>query len=176
MPTLGEMRWDDLFADLAAQFDAAHTSLDEQEVAEMARAEAATTTLVDRLRGRTGHELRLHLTGGHDRSGTLIRAHPDWFVLADGARRSLVPAAAIAVAWPLGRAAPAPGGLSGRLPLGQALRALAAEALPVLIVSTAGQFWGRIVRVGADHFDLRTETGVLAIAWSALVAVDSRTA
>ncbi len=168
------MRWDDLFADLVAQFDAAQASVSEEEIADMARAEAATTTLTDRLRARVGAEVRLRLVGGHDRRGRIVQAHPCWLVLADGPRRSLVPSGAIALAWPLGGAAPPPSRLGTGLPFGHALRALAAEGTAIHAVTTAGEHRGRIVRVGADHLDLRTPTTVLSLATAALLAIDSR--
>ncbi|QGH68861.1 hypothetical protein [Pseudactinotalea sp. HY158] len=168
------MRWDDLFADLAAQFDAAQVSVSEEEIADMARAEAATTALADRLRARLGAQVHLRLHGAHSRQGRLVQAHADWFVLASGHRRSLVPATAIALAWPLAGTAPPAAGLSRRLPFGHALRALAAAAPSVLAVSTAGEHHGRIVRVGRDHLDLATPAAVLSIGWTALLTLDSR--
>ena len=59
-----QMRWDDLFADLAAQFDAAAGDQMPIEVAELAEAEIAGTVLADRWRARRGAALQIRLRDG----------------------------------------------------------------------------------------------------------------
>src|SRR5690625_7666111 len=97
------MRWDDLFADLQAQLQAATDVEAHLEVVELAEAEIARTAMADRWRARRGQALHVRLRDGSDRDGTVVDAAQEWFVLARGSRRVLVPAAAVVLARPLGR-------------------------------------------------------------------------
>jgi hypothetical protein len=167
------MRWDALFADLQAQWDAEVRAGDDAEILELAEAEAAGTTIGDRLRARRDGELNLRLLDGSDRTGRVADVAQEWVLLADGERRHLVPVAAVALAWPLGGAAPAASAVERALSLGHVLRALAGEGQPVLLRTWGGDHTGRIVRVGADHLDLSTPVGVLSAPWTAILSVSS---
>lgn len=168
-----QMRWDDLFADLQAQLHAAAETEAQWEVAELAETEIARTTMADRWRARRGQDLQVRLGDGSDRDGTVVDAATEWFVLARGGRRILVPGAAVVLVRPLGPSAPPPGRVERALGLGHVLRAMAHEHLAVGVCTLAGTYRGRLVRVGADHVDVATDGGVVTVAWRALVSVES---
>jgi hypothetical protein len=168
------VRWDSLFADLQAQWEAELRADDDAEIRDLAEAEAAGTRFADRLRARRGAPLSLRLVDGSDRGGVASDVANEWVLLAEGERRHLVPVRAIALAWPLGGAAPAPGVLERGLGLGHVLRGLAGEGQEVVVSTLGGDHPGLLVRVGADHVDMATPTGILAIPWSALLSVSSR--
>lgn len=174
------MRWEDLFADMVGQLDALVRSDVEDEVAELAVAAIAQTRLADRLRARHGATLTVRLVDASTLSGEVVDVAPAWVLIGQGLRRWLVPATAIALAWPLGAVAPEPGRVEQRLGLGHALRALASEHVPVHVRTCAGDYDGVIVRVGADHLDLVTadsrddgDRRVLTLATTAILAVGS---
>lgn len=167
------MRWDDLFSDLQAQWDAQLRVDGDAEIRELAEAETAATTFGDRIRARRGGTLSVRLADGSDRVGEVVDVAQQWVLLGDGDRRHLVPTAAISLAWPLGHAAPAPGAVERALGLGHVLRALAGEGAGVMVRTAGGDQAGRIVRVGADHLDLAGAAGVLSIPWHALLSVSS---
>ena len=167
------MAWDDVFAELAAEFAAAEREEDEARLGDLVAAELAGTTFADRCRARGGSRLTLRLADGSSRTGTVRDATRAWVMLADGDRRTLVPLSAVVLAWPLHGSAPEPGLVEKRIGLGHALRALAEEQVAVLVRTTAGDHRGRIVRVGADHLDLAAEPGVLSVPWRALLSVDA---
>lgn len=170
-----QMRWDDLFADLQAQFDAAAAQDVTLEVAELAEAEIAGTTIADRWRARRGQTLQMRLRDGSDREGVVADAAQEWVVLARGIRRSLIPRAAVVLAQPLGPSAPGASAVERALSLGHVLRALAQEHLEVLVHTMAGAYRGRLVRVGADHCDVLVAGRTLTISWQGLVSIDSGT-
>jgi hypothetical protein len=167
------VRWESLFADLQAQWEAELRADDDAEIRELAEAEAAGTRLGDRLRARRGEPLTLRLVDGSDRSGVVGDVAQEWLLLAEGERRHLVPVAAIALAWPLAGAAPAPSRVERGLGLGHVLRALAGEGQHVVVRTRGGDHTGLVVRVGADHVDLATAVGVLTVPWAALLSVSS---
>lgn len=168
------VRWDALFADLQAQWEAELRAEDDAQILEMAQAEAAGTRFGDRLRARRGSPLTVRLADGSDRVGLVSDVAQEWVLLAEGERRHLVPVAAIALAWPLAGAAPAPSAVERGLGLGHVLRALAEEGQDVVVRTSGGDHTGRLVRIGADHLDLATATGVLTVPWPAMLSVSSR--
>lgn len=167
------MRWDDVFAELAAELSAAVREEGEAQLGELVAAEVAGTTFADRCRARRGQPLTVRLQDGSTRSGSVRDATRTWVLLAEGDRRCLVPLSAVALAWPLHGSAAEPGPVEARIGLGHALRALAEQRLPVLLCTAAGDHRGQIVRVGADHIDLAGDAGVLTVPWRALLSVDS---
>ncbi|WP_156251926.1 hypothetical protein [Pseudactinotalea terrae] len=168
------MRWDSLFADLQAQWEAELRADDDAEIRDLAEAEAAGTRFADRLRARRGAPLSVRLADGSDRVGMVSDVAHEWVLLAEGERRHLVPVSAIALAWPLGGAAPAPGPIERGLGLGHVLRGLAGEGQDVVVSTRGGDYAGLLVRVGADHVDVAAATGILTIPWPALLSVSSR--
>lgn len=167
------VRWDALFADLQAQLEAEQRTDHDVEIRDLAEAEVAGTRFADRLRALVGGPLTVRLIDGSDWAGMVADAAPEWLLLAQGERRHLVPAAAIALAWPLAGIAPAAGRVESRLGLGSVLRALAAEGQAVMVRTRAGDHNGLLVRVGADHLDVAAAAGVLSVPWSALLSVSS---
>ncbi|QOR69704.1 hypothetical protein IM660_13635 [Ruania alkalisoli] len=167
------MRWDDVFAELQAQFDAALQADSDAELAELVQAEVAGIEWIDRCRARRGEVLTVRLADGSDRSGTVLEATRSWVRLALGERRCLIPAHAVVAAWPLGPRAPEPGPIEARLGLGHALRALAADGADVMVRSLAGDHRGRLTRVGADHLDMLTAHATVTLTWSGLLSVES---
>lgn len=167
------MRWDALFADLQAQWEAEERTAGDEEIRELAEAEIATTRFADRVRARRGERLSVRLSDASDRVGLVVDVAQEWMLLADGERRHLVPLSAVALAWPLAGSAPPPTAVERGLGLGHVLRALASEGQEVSVRTHGGDHAGRVVRVGADHLDVATRAGVLSVPWAALLSVSS---
>jgi hypothetical protein len=141
-------RWEALFADLAAELDAAEAAELDAEVRDRARRELAAITLADRVLGALGTAVTVTTAAGPVR-GTLDDAAPDWMLVGG----TLVPASAVHTIAGLGPNATAPGPV--RLTFGYALRALARRRVPVAVTLDDGTtLHGTFDRVGADHADL----------------------
>ncbi len=169
------VRWDALFDDLEAQLAAAEAGDRATAVADLTRAEHATITLVERLRGTAG-AVTLELRDGSAVTGELRDAASEWVLVGELRRQHLVPAGAIATVAGLGRhAQPSRSARSDRLGLGHVLRALMRDRRPVQVRTPAGAFPGWIARVGKDHVDLEMSPGAThgtrAVPWSALLCV-----
>jgi hypothetical protein len=169
------VRWEALFGDLQGQWDAAVRAEDESRIADLAEYEMGRVHLADRLRARRDGELTVRLLDGRELAGRVLDAAPQWLLLGRGERRVLVPAAAVAMAWPLGAVAPGPGVVESRLGVPHVLRAIAREGLTVCLRTLAGEVRGRIVRVGADHVDVAPDPARarMTVALAALLAVES---
>jgi hypothetical protein len=76
-----ELRWERLFADLEAEFDAAEESERAAEIADRVRQERGRLRLVDRLRGSIGRELSIRVLGVGRVEGTVGSVGPDWVLL-----------------------------------------------------------------------------------------------
>lgn len=149
------MRWEALFADMEAQLDAAHAAERAVEVADLTRAELASVELGDRLLGAQGVDVRLVVAGGQQVAGRLLEVATQWLLVAEGARRALVPLTAVVAVRGLPvHSAPAAGEVARRLGLGPVLRALARDRVAVRVQAEGCELAGRIERVGADHLDL----------------------
>jgi len=153
------MRWQRLFADLQAQFEAAGDEEGRSEWASRARAEMGAVRLADRLGGSIGARLVLTCRGAGRVSGALTEVGPDWLLLADErGREQLVSSAAVRAVAGLGRwTAPAegPGPVRARMDLRRALRGLARDRSAVQVVLDEGTvLTGTIDRVGADYLEL----------------------
>jgi hypothetical protein len=152
------MRWQQLFADLSAQFEQAGSAEQRAELASRARAETAAVRLADRLRGALGAEVALDCRGAGWVTGRLADAGADWLLLEDGRGGELLVAlAAVRVAGGLGRwtGVAEEGPVRARLDLRRALRALARDRSPVQVVLDDGAVLGGTVdRVGADFVEL----------------------
>jgi hypothetical protein len=152
------MRWQQLFADLQAQFEAEETAAEHAESASRARAEIGTLGIADRLRGAIGSPLVLGCGGAGALAGTLVDVGADWLLVEDdGARQALVAMAALRSVSGLGRrtGAPEAGTVRGRLDLRRALRGLARDRSAVQIVlDDGGVVSGTLDRVGADYVEL----------------------
>ncbi|MGO1172698.1 MAG: hypothetical protein ACTHXO_01185 [Actinomycetaceae bacterium] len=168
------MAWEELLlADLSGEFEAAQRAEQLFEASELVEAEAATRTLVDRWRALVGGDVALTVAGGDDVAGQLLDANAHWLLLADGRRRSLVPAHAVVLVRGLGRTAGDPSPVVARHSFAAALRRIARAGGPVRIDDAAGGRTGRLLRIGADHLDLRVDPGnqVVAVALAAVRVV-----
>ena len=152
------MRWQALFDDLEAQYDAARAAELAAEVADRSRREAALLRLVDRLRPAVGSVVGVHLSGTGLLRGRLEDCGTDWLLLSEeGAREVLVPLTAVLGVLGVGARAEAPqdSPVAKRLDLRWALRGLARSRSSVAVVLTDGEVvTGTVDRVGADHVDL----------------------
>lgn len=171
------MRWDDLFADLEAQLDAAGQAGLVAEVADRTRREAADLALVDRLRASCGARVVIGVAGVGAVDGMLSEVGPSWLLVGEAAgREALVPLPAVLSVRGLGaRTAPAGSGgrVFARLGLGAALRGIARDRAVVTILLRDGTAVpGRVDRVGADFVEVTVagpeaaEPGARAGVWT----------
>lgn len=152
------MRWDGLFADLEAQAEALGQAERAAEIEDRTRSEVARLTVVDRLRGSVGSEVRLLGLGNVILQGELRRVHSEWVLLAQPhGRESIVRVGAILAVAGLDRAAlTAAGGsvVDARLGLSFALRRIARDRSGVRVHLVDGVLAGTVDRVGADFLEL----------------------
>jgi hypothetical protein len=181
------MRWQQLFADLSAQWEEAEASAERLESASRARAEFGGVLLADRLRGAEGARVVLRCHGAGLVAGAVADVGPDWVLLADerGVEVLVATAAVLAVSG-VGRRTALPteaGVVAGRLDLRRAVRGLARDRSQVQVVLVDGAVvTGTIDRVGADFCEVAEHPidearrgsavqGVTAVALSALAVV-----
>jgi hypothetical protein len=166
-----------LEADLAA-LAAAESDLErDAEVAERTRIERTSITLADRLRGARG-PVELSTAGGGRTAGTVTEVGDGWVLLARvpdlrhaGATEHLVALDRVTTVRGLGRAVVPPGPWTGRT-LTSALRAWCRDRSEVtvrLVDGTAVR--GLASAAYADHLELSTAGGTLALALAALAVV-----
>jgi hypothetical protein len=183
------MRWDELFADLEGQLEAAEGAELAAEVADRTRHETAQLWLIDRLVPAAGHDVRLHLRGAGPVSGRLDRVGAEWLLVSEAAgRQALVPVAAVLSAAGLGALSRAPGQetrVFARLGLGSALRAIARDRVQVVVGLVDGAaVTGTVDRVGADFVEVaehgpgeprrqREVSGMRAVPFAAIAIVRS---
>jgi hypothetical protein len=153
------MRWQQLFADLQAQFEAEEEAVERAESASRTRAEVGAVELADRLRGALGLPLTLACGGAGTVAGALVDVGPDWLLVEDdGVRSCLVASSAVRSVAGLGRrtaAAEPAGPVRARLDLRRALRGLARDRSAVQVVLDDGSVLaGTLDRVGADYVEL----------------------
>jgi hypothetical protein len=153
------MRWQQLFADLQAQFEQEEAAAEQAEAASRARSEIGAVRLVDRLRGATGSAVVLQCAGAGQRGGTLVDVGPDWLLLVDDLGRDvLCAAAAIRSVAGLARRTAATeeeGAVAAAWDLRRALRALARDRAAVhVVLADGGVLAGTLDRVGADFVEL----------------------
>jgi hypothetical protein len=161
------MRWQQLFADLEAQFVEAASASERAEEASRARLEVGSLVLSDRLRGALGQPVQLRCRGTGQVGGTLADVGVDWLLLEDDVGRELlVSRGAVLAVGGLGRltAASRPAGaVWTRLDLRWALRALARDRAAVQVVVDDGAVLsGTVDRVSADHLELAEHEGDVA--------------
>jgi hypothetical protein len=181
------VRWEQLFADLEAQFAARSPDDESVEAPSRSRAEYGRLLLADRLRGARGWPVTLTCRGAGELSGRLVDVGVDWLLLTDPIGRELLVASAAVRAVGGLRTATAPpaeaGPVTRRLDLRRALRGLARDRAPLQCLLDDGSVLsGTVDRVGADFLELaehpldlprRREavTGVRAVVLDAVAAV-----
>ncbi|OHV37673.1 MULTISPECIES: hypothetical protein [Pseudofrankia] len=158
------MRWEALFADLEAQWDAAEAAELAAEVADRSRLEIGYLRLVDRLRPAVGHRMRFDILGqpGPERgviTGRLLALGADWLLAEDaGGGEALIPVRSLLAVRGLRGEAAHPGHegrVGARLDLRHALRGVARDRSGCLVMLADGRtVSGTIDRVGADFVDL----------------------
>jgi small nuclear ribonucleoprotein (snRNP)-like protein len=152
------MRWEDLFADLEQQWDALAEGERQAEIAERTRAEFAQLTLVDRLRGSEGREVRVRTRGDQDVEGRLGRVGADFLLLVLPRCECVLPLSAVSAVTGLGDASvpeSAAGAVRARLGLGSVLRRVAADRSQVSVVTAGGAMLnGSLQRVGSDFVEM----------------------
>ncbi len=153
------MRWQQLFADLEARFEAEQDAADRAETSSRVRHEVGASRWADRVAGAIGSSVVLQCRGAGTVAGTLGEVGSDWLLLVDGqGRESLVASAAVRAISGLGRrTAPAveAGPVRSRLDFRRALRGLARDRAAVQVVLDDGvSLVGTIDRVGADYVEL----------------------
>jgi len=158
------LRWEALFADLEAQWEAAESAELAAEVEDRSRREIGYLRLVDRLRPAVGHRLRFDVVGqaGPERgaiTGRLLALGPDWLLVEDvGGGEVLVPSRSLLAVRGLRGEAAHPGHegrVGARLDLRHVLRGVARDRSGCLVVLSDGRtVSGTIDRVGTDFVDL----------------------
>jgi hypothetical protein len=155
------VRWQQLFADLEAQFDEAEAAEFDGEVRERTRRELGLIRLVDRLRPAVGRAVSVRLRGfeGDRVAGSLSAVGADWLLLAEGGGRdALVPLRAVLAMSGLGADTAVPnreGAVAARLGFAHALRGITRDRSAVLLGLADGSgLAGTLDRVGADFLEL----------------------
>ena len=153
------MRWEQLFADLDAEFEDQERRELLAEVADRTRREGALVGLGDRLRAGHGAALVVRCLGGHQVTARLLDSGADWLLLEEtGRRQVLVPLASVVTVTGLGSATAPPGSqgvVARRLDLRWALRGLARSRTGVrLLLGDGNALAGTLDRVGMDHIEL----------------------
>lgn len=157
------MRWEDLFADLELQWEAAEAAEFDAEIADRTRREAAYLRLIDRMRPAVDHEVRCLLKGGPAEpmviTGLLTALGVDWFLLAEhGGTEVLVPMSSLLAVSGLPAVSAHPGHegpLAARLDLRYAVRGLVRDRSECVVrLLGGGVLTGTLLRVGADFFEL----------------------
>lgn len=148
------MRWEDLFADLEAQWDQERRADQEAQVPGLVRAERAAVGWTDRAATATGRHLGVVTAAGRV-SGRLQDLGGDWLLLDETGRSVLVPVAAVLAITGLPLRSTGQRRHTRRLGLGAALRGIGRDRAGVTVHDTGGgQYTGSIDWVGADHLDL----------------------
>ena len=152
-------RWELLFADVDAEFEALRREEMAAETADRSRREFALVAFVDRLRPAVGAPLRVWLSDGEPIQGVLRQVGPDWMLLAeDEHRETLLPLAEVTeVRGLLARtaAAGAQGAVAAALDLRYVLRRLVRDRAPLLVTLRGGRIVsGTCDRVGRDFLEI----------------------
>jgi hypothetical protein len=153
------VRWEQLFADLEGQADAAAAAELASEVAERTRREVGRLRLVDRVRAAQGTSVVLRAVGAGVVTGRVADVGADWVLLEEpDGRGALVPFAGVVALSGLGSRSELPGSeglVEERYDLRFALRRLVRDRATLEVALVDGTtVSGTLDRVGADHVDL----------------------
>ena len=158
------MGWDerlfDVLDDLEGQAEALYAAERDAELADRSRAEYATVTLEARLMASAGRPVSLDVAGAGRVTGELRRVGSGWCLVSGGGRDWLVPTGSIETAAGLSdRAVPEVAWSPvARLGLGSALRRLADEGVPCVLLTRAGtRHDGVLLRVAQDFVETESE-------------------
>jgi hypothetical protein len=174
--------WDErLFAfldDLEQQAQALYDADRASELADRARSEYASVTLVSRLMASVDRDVVLDVRGVGSVSGRMQRVGPDWCLVHGAAQDWVVRLAAVkSVEGASDRSLPEVAWSPvSRLGLGSALRRLADTGSDCRLHCVDRTAWDtRLTRVGADFVEAQVGDGrVVLLAWDGLAAVQSR--
>lgn len=151
------MRWDSLFADLAAQADALEADRLRGEIVGRTRLELGRLTLVERLRGSAGSPVWVFCSG-ESTAGSLSRVGPDWLLVAEvSGREALVALPHVTGITGLGRYADttAPGEVWRRMDMRYLLRAIARDRSAAAVTLCGSEVVaGTVDSVGADFIEV----------------------
>jgi len=150
----------DLFEDLEQQAAGLALQARDAEVAELGRAQYAEVDLLGRLHATLGRSVSLELRGAGRVAGRLVRVGRGWALVAPEApsgQEWLINLEALLEARGLSARATveAARGVATKVSIGSAVRHLAEDRDPVLVVLMDGSTRrGRLARVGADFMEL----------------------
>ncbi|MDZ5076248.1 hypothetical protein [Nesterenkonia sp. HG001] len=157
------MRWEALFADMEARWDAEASAELERDIAEATRFEQAAVGLVDRLRAQIGAMVTVALPGERLVEMRLDAVGEDWIAGSEGHQGIVVPLQAVqSVEGLLRRAAHEHSHVRRRMGLSMVLRGMTRDRAVVEIRGAEGGVLvhGLLVNVGRDHCEVaRTIAG-----------------
>jgi hypothetical protein len=168
------MRWERLFADLEARFEAEEKAVQDGDVADLIRAELGRLTLKDRLQAHLGEVLTWSLgIGDQLLEGELLDVGADWVLIKAARGETLIPIAAVQQLDGLSRSVQAERSeVARRMGLGLVLRGLARDRAVVSVLLRGDRrLTGTIDRVGADHLDLAAHAADLPRRGGTVLAV-----
>lgn len=153
------MRWERLFDDLEAQYEAAETAEFAAEVADRSRREVASLQLADRLVAVVGGVISVRVLGIGTIEGGVVSAGPDWVLIEERSRsEAMVPFRAllgVAGLSPRSGSPTARGVVARRWDFRFALRGLVRDRSAVTLGFIDGAtVFGTIDRVGADFLEV----------------------
>ncbi|HIY86575.1 MAG TPA: hypothetical protein H9822_09040 [Candidatus Yaniella excrementavium] len=151
------MRWNDLFADLEAQLEFGQWQAVEQDAAELTRGMWADLSLMDRLRGALGQQVRIVLQDGRVQALELRAVGPSW--VGGSAELGAVVLgrdAILGIEGGLQRATVPSRPLHAGPSMASIYRALGRRREVLQVLGKHGETLaeGTIDRVGKDHFDI----------------------
>lgn len=149
------MRWEALFADLEAQWDAEEEAAWRADVAARERSERASVAWSDRAAASVGDPVRVRVSDSTVVVGRVVDVADQWILLAeDDGSEVVVVSAAIDAIEGLHHATARSGEVQRRLTLGHVLRRVARDRARVTVVTRSVSVIGTIASVGADHVDV----------------------
>lgn len=190
------MRWEHLFADLAARFDEIADEQMQAELADRRRAAVGAISIVQRCLGSVGQHVRVRTVVGSTLTGELVAVGPDWLLLDPAAPgQLLLPLEAMTAIEGLGgQTGVALSRVDERCDLRLALRGLARDRSSVLVTTVGSppgaemggsDLAGTIDRVGRDFIEVAQHPawearradqvrGIALVPLATLVSVRSR--